>query len=353
MAYRKIGVVGAGAWGTALAQTLTRGGRKVTLWCYERELVAAINERHENDLYLPGVGLAPEVEATNDLAAMAACEAILLVSPAQFMRRICGELARHLPLRMPVVICSKGIEQGSGKLLTEVLAETLPETVPAALSGPSFAIDVARDLPAAVTLACADETIRHDLARSLAHRNFRIYESDDLLGVEIGGAVKNVLAIATGIVEGRRLGKSAHAALITRGFAEMMRFALAMGARRETMEGLSGLGDLVLTCSSPTSRNMSLGKALGEGEDLPDILAARNSVSEGMYTALAVMRIAGRKNIDMPICEAVRNILWAGESVDAGDGAGDDGAMMEIYPPLTIDEAIENLLSRPLRAEGE
>lgn len=337
---QKIGVVGAGAWGTALAQTLTSAGREVTLWAFETDLVDEINRTHENARYLKGVSLSPAIRATSELAALADCEALLLVVPAQFLRATALRLAAHLRPGTPLVICAKGIEQESGKLLTQVLAETLPEAVPAALSGPSFAIEVAAGLPAAVTLACADHALAARLARSIAHRNLRPYLSDDLTGVEVGGAVKNVLAIAAGIVEGKKLGRSAHAALITRGFAELMRFGLAMGARRETMEGLSGLGDLVLTCSSPTSRNMSLGHALGEGRALKDILAGRNNVSEGMYTAVAVMRIAERKGIDMPICEAVRNVLWGGtEGYD--------------FPPLSVDQAIDNLMSRPMKLEDQ
>ena len=338
MAIEKIGVVGAGAWGTALAQTLSRAGRRVSLWCFEKELAEEINSRHENSLYLPGVKLEEGISATSDLAEMTAQQALLLVTPAQFMRQSCRQLRLLLPDPMPLVICSKGIEQESGKLLTQVLAEELPEAIPAALSGPSFAIEVAKGLPAAVTLACEDEKLRHELAAAIGQRNFRVYESSDLTGVEIGGAVKNVLAIAAGIVEGRKLGRSAHAALITRGFAEIMRLALAMGAKRETMEGLSGLGDLILTCSSPISRNMSFGKALGEGREMSDILAERNSVTEGMFTAAAVMKMAERLGVEMPICEAVRNIIWAGD---------DD----EQYGAMSVDEAIEKLLSRPMRGQ--
>ncbi len=338
MAYQKIGVVGAGAWGTALAQTLALAGRDVSMWCHEDELVSALNTEHENKTYLPGVKLHERIRAVSDLAQIAGNDALLMVVPAQFMRGTAQELARHLKPGTPAVICSKGIEIKSGQLLTQVLSEALPNATIAALSGPSFAIEVAKGLPAAVTLACEDKSIAEPLAKAIAHRNFRVYLSDDLMGVEVGGAIKNVLAIAAGIVEGKKLGKSAHAAVITRGFAELMRLALALGARRETIEGLSGLGDLVLTCSSSTSRNMSFGHALGEGQSVADILAARNSVTEGMYTAVPVMRIANEKGIEMPICEAVRNIIWGGV----------DG---ESYPVLGVDAAIERLLSRPMRTE--
>jgi glycerol-3-phosphate dehydrogenase (NAD(P)+) len=338
MGLQKIGVVGAGAWGTALAQSLALAGRDVTLWGFERGIDADINELHENKTYLPGIGLDPGIRATTEIGDVANNEALLMVVPAQFMRATAMQLAHHLKPGTPVVICSKGIEQDSGKLLTQVLWEALPTATLAALSGPSFAIEVARGLPAAVTLACENMDIEKQLAAAIGHRNFRVYLSGDLMGVEVGGAIKNVLAIAAGIVEGKKLGKSAHAALITRGFAELMRFALALGAKRETMEGLSGLGDLVLTCSSPTSRNMSFGRALGEGLDMADFLSQRNAVTEGMYTAIAVMRIADEKGIDMPICEAVRNIIWG-------------GAEGETFPVLSVDDAIEELLSRPMKAE--
>ncbi len=340
MSLQKIGVVGAGAWGTALAQTLALAGRDVTLWAHEEQEVLAIAEHRENKVYLPSVHLAPSIRATNDLAQIARNDALLMVVPAQFMRGTATALAAHLRPGTPTVICSKGIEQDSGKLLTQVLEEALPEATLAALSGPSFAIEVARGLPAAVTLACENTRLGEQLAVAIAHRNFRVYLSEDLMGVEVGGAIKNVLAIAAGIVEGKQLGKSAHAAVITRGFAELMRFALAFGAKRQTMDGLSGLGDLVLTCSSPTSRNMSFGHALGEGSSVSEILAARNSVTEGMYTAIPVTRIAREKGIEMPICEAVRNIIWGG--VEGYD-----------YPALSVDAAIEGLVSRPMRGEKE
>ncbi len=345
MNYQKIGIIGAGAWGTALAQTLALAGRDVSLWAFEREVVAAIGADHENKTYLPGIRLQSHIKATMELGDIARNDALLMVVPAQFMRGVAQKLARHLKPGTPVIICSKGIEIDTGKLLTRVLADALPTARLAALSGPTFAIEVAKGLPGAVTLACEDAELAAQLASAIGHRNLRVYLSADLTGVEIGGAVKNVLAIGAGIVVGRKLGKSAHAALVTRGFAEMTRFAQALGARRETMEGLSGLGDLVLTCSSPTSRNMSFGQLLGEGQGVADILKERNSVTEGMYTAVPVVRIAQQHGIEMPICEAVRNIVWAGH---AGEGE-----QPEQFPTLSVDEAIENLLSRPMKAEDE
>src|SRR5262245_10288364 len=254
-----------------------------------------------------------------------------MVAPAQHVRAVASELARHLPANRPVVICAKGLERATSKLLGEVLAETLPRATQAVLSGPSFAADVARGLPAALSLASLDEGLGRALAAAIGYRHWRIYWANDPVGVQLGGAVKNVLAIAAGIVEGKGLGASAHAALVTRGFAELRRFGEALGARPETLMGLSGLGDLLLTCGSPQSRNMSLGRALGQGQTLQTVLGSRRSVAEGVYTAAAVARVAAEQAIDMPISKAVAAIV-------AGH--------------LTIDAAIEALLSRPLRAEG-
>ena len=330
MAYERIGIVGGGAWGTALAQTVRKAGRDVVLWAFEAETVAAINEDHENTAFLPGVMLDPAIRATQALGDIAACDAILMVVPAQHTRRVAGELAALLPDERPVVLCSKGIEQGARKLMSQVLDEAMPQAVPAVLSGPSFAIEVARGLPAALTFACADEELGVTLAHAIGHATFRPYWADDLTGAQIGGAIKNVLAIAAGIVSGRKLGSNAHAAITTRGFAEMVRFGEALGGRAETLTGLSGLGDLILTCGSPQSRNMSLGVALGEGQTLEEVLGARTSVSEGVYTASAVVEIAREHGLDLPICLAVNDVV--------------SGAM-------SVDDAIEGLLARPFRAE--
>jgi glycerol-3-phosphate dehydrogenase (NAD(P)+) len=254
-----------------------------------------------------------------------------MVAPAQHVRTVAGELGAHLAKGRPLVVCAKGLEQSTGKLLGEVLGESLPQATLAVLSGPSFAADVARGLPAALTLAAADEPLGRALATALGSRTLRLYWSSDVIGVQLGGAVKNVLAIAAGIVDGRGLGASAHAALVTRGFAELRRFGEALGARPETLMGLSGLGDLLLTCGSPQSRNMSLGRALGQGQALEAVLGGRRSVAEGVYTATAVVRVAAARGIDMPICQAVHAIV--------------EGR-------LGIDAAIEALLSRPQRAEG-
>jgi len=331
VSFNSVGVIGGGAWGTALAQTLSVAGQPTRLWAREAEVVAGINGSHANALFLPGVALDPGLAAIDDLAEIAAQDVVLMVAPAQHVRAVAGALAKHLPAGKPVVICAKGLEQATGKLLGEVLGETLPRATLAVLSGPSFAAEVARGLPAALTLAAADESLGQSLAEALGCRHLRIYWSGDVVGVQLGGAVKNVLAIAAGIVEGRGLGASAHAALVTRGFAELRRFGDALGARPETLMGLSGLGDLLLTCGSPQSRNMSLGRALGQGQTLQAVLGSRRSVAEGVYTAAAVARVAAEKGVDMPICRAVHAIVEG---------------------QLTVDAAIEALLSRPQRAEG-
>jgi glycerol-3-phosphate dehydrogenase (NAD(P)+) len=325
-----VGIIGGGAWGTALAQAMRRAGRDVVLWAREPEVVAAINSRHVNEVFLPGVALDKGVRATSKLGDAAACDALLLVAPAQHVRAIARELKPALRPGQPVVMCAKGIEQATGKMMGDVLGAELPHIVPAVLSGPSFAADVGRGLPAALTIACADEATGQLLAERLGSPMFRLYWTNDLVGVELGGAVKNVLAIAAGIVDGQGLGASAHAALVTRGFAEMRRLGKVLGARPETLIGLSGLGDLILTCGSPQSRNMSLGRALGRGESLTHALAGKLAVTEGVYTAAAVRRIADDKRIDMPICAAVCDIV--------------DGR-------TSVKDAIGQLMQRPLKAE--
>jgi glycerol-3-phosphate dehydrogenase (NAD(P)+) len=329
--FSSVGIIGGGAWGTALAQTMRLAGRDALIWAREPEVVAGINASHANPVFLAAVALDPGLKATADLAEVAGQDIVLMVAPAQHVRAVAAELAPRLAAAKPLVLCAKGLEQASGKLLGEVVAEVLPQATLAVLSGPSFAADVARGLPAALTLACAEAELGARLVETLAYRQFRLYRSTDVIGVQLGGAVKNVLAIAAGIVEGRGLGASAHAALVTRGFAELRRFGEALGARPQTLMGLSGLGDLLLTCGSPQSRNMSLGRALGQGETLQAILDARRSIAEGVYTAAAVAKVAAERGIDMPICAAV-NAIVSGRA--------------------TVDQAIEALLSRPLRTEA-
>ncbi len=330
--YQRIGILGGGAWGTALAQSLSRAGRDVILWAYEFETVDEINSHHRNRVYLPGVALDPAIKATTKAAELADADALLLVAPSQFVRLVAKEIAPHFAAGKPVVICTKGFEEDTGEFMTAVARSALPGAPLSVLSGPSFAGEVARDLPVALTLACEDRELGAALTAALSHRTFRLYWTDDLAGAQIGGAVKNVLAIAAGIVEGRHFGASAHAALITRGFAELVRFGVKLGGRFETLTGLSGLGDLILTCSSIQSRNMSLGHALGQGQSLEDILGTRKSITEGVYSAGAVVALAKQHGVEMPICEAV-NAVVKGQ--------------------LSVDEAVEALLTRPLRAEAD
>lgn len=313
----RIGIIGGGAWGTALATVTHRAGRDVKIWAREADVVTAINTLHENTPFLPGVPLAPEIRATVDLGEAADSDALVLVTPSQFLRATCEALSPHLDLAVPLVICAKGIEIASGALMNEVIEQTLAKRIVAVLSGPTFAVEVAREQPTAVTLACPDASVGDSLTKALATPQFRIYQSGDVVGAEVGGAVKNVLAIACGIVEGRGLGDNARAAIITRGLAEMARLSLAKGGRPETLMGLSGIGDLSLTCNAMQSRNFSLGVALGQGRTLSDILSERNSVAEGVDTAAAVNALAGQLRVDLPICLAVNAIVNNNAEMDA------------------------------------
>jgi len=312
----RIGIIGAGAWGTALAATAARAGRAVTIWAREPEVVDAINANHENPVYLKGIALPGTLRATGDLAEAGNADAVLVVTPAQFVRATTAEMASFLGSDIPVVICAKGIERDTLNLMSEVVAETLPGRPLAALSGPTFAGEVARGLPTGVTIAADDTGVADALIAAIGTRSFRAYRSDDVIGAEIGGAVKNVLAIACGISEGRGLGDNARAALITRGLAEIVRLGRAKGAKAETLMGLCGLGDLTLTCNAMQSRNFSLGHALGQGEALADILSSRNTVAEGVFSAEAVVALAARLNVEAPICAAVDAILNRGAAID-------------------------------------
>jgi glycerol-3-phosphate dehydrogenase (NAD(P)+) len=317
----RLAVIGAGAWGTALAVAARRAGADPVLWARDPQLAAAINERHANPSFLPGIALDPAIIATADLsAATETAEGALIVVPAQFVRALLTRLATVLPCGAQVLLCAKGIELGSLKTMSELAGEILPDSPIAVLSGPSFAGEVARDLPTAVTIASWDPVTARFFVAALASPRFRPYLSEDPVGAEIGGAVKNVLAIACGIVVGRGLGDNARAAMITRGLAEMIRLGVAKGARAETFSGLSGLGDLVLSCSSEQSRNHALGCALGRGEHLEEALAARRGIVEGVATAAAVVRLAGILGIEMPIAEAVSAVLHRGADIDATIG---------------------------------
>ena len=328
----QLAVLGGGAWGTALAAVSARHhpDSTISLWAREAEVVEAVNTHHENIPFLPGVPLPDNIHATTALAALAAADIILMVVPAQFAGAVLADLAPHLKPQASLVLCAKGVERDSLKLMSDVAADYVAAERLAVLSGPSFAADVARGLPTAVTLACTDAARGTYLCDILGGPGLRPYYSADIIGAEIGGAVKNVLAIACGIVAGKQLGESARAAVTARGFAEMQRLGAALGARPETLGGLSGLGDLILTCSSDTSRNFSLGRGLGEGRRIEDILGTRNSVSEGAMSALAIRQLAARHQLDLPICAAVEAVLSGQDSVD---------------------QAIEKLLARPLTAE--
>lgn len=324
---QRVGVIGAGAWGTALAQAATRSGCTVRLWAREPEVVEAVNRDRENPDFLPDVILDPAIQATGDLAEACDADVVLMVVPAQFTRGVC----RRLPdVTVPLVLCAKGFERDTGALMTEVAAAEKPDATLAVLSGPTFAREVALGLPAALTIACADEALGYDLIHMLGSATFRPYWSDDPVGVQIGAAVKNVLAVAAGVIMGRQLGENARAGMITRGLSEIVRLGEALGARRETLMGLSGLGDLVLTATSLTSRNTSLGEAIGRGRSLDDVLGERRTVAEGVWTAAAIAGLAERHGVDMPICRAADAILHHGADIDA---------------------TIAGLLHRPFRAE--
>ena len=330
---KHIGVIGGGAWGTALAAAAARAGRRVTLWAREPEVAAAIRARHENRRFLPGIVLDPAIRATADLSEAVRADLLLLAAPAQHLAATAEQVARAADGAPPAVICAKGIERERGALMSEAVRRVAPDLPLAALSGPTFAREVARGLPAAVSLACTDPRLGAAIADALGGAAFRPYLTDDLIGVQIGGAVKNVIAIAAGIAVGRGLGDNARAAIVARGFAELVRLAVARGARQETLAGLAGLGDLVLTCTSAQSRNYALGRAIGGGDGGRDgeAPAGGAALTEGVASAPAVAAMAAALGVEMPIAAAVDAVLHRGASVD---------------------DAIGGLLSRPLRPEA-
>ncbi|MCV0426144.1 MAG: NAD(P)-dependent glycerol-3-phosphate dehydrogenase [Roseibium sp.] len=331
-AINKVGVIGGGAWGTALALTAARAGRDVVLWARDPGTVSDIRARRQNTRYLPGITFDEELNATDKLDEVVGTDAILLVTPAQTTRAMLSAIKDAGEVRGPIVLCAKGIEQSTGKLLSTVMSEELPGVDPGVLSGPSFADDVARGLPTAVTVAANSNDLAHNLCKALQSPCFRPYASTDVLGTQIGGALKNVLAIACGAVVGRKLGASAQAALTARGFAELTRVGTAMGAQGETLTGLSGLGDLVLTCSSSQSRNFSFGVRLGEGFMASELIAAGGKLAEGAYSARVAVKLAERYGIELPICATVAKMI-------------DDN--------LSIDDALNTLMARPLKSETE
>lgn len=325
---QKIGVIGAGAWGTALAQTLSKGGRDVLLWAREPEVVNSINSDHVNTMFLPETSLSETLKATNEITEVSQCDILLLVTPAQHIRSAMEDLKDDLAEGKPLVICSKGIELKSGMLLSQVVEELAPEATCAVLSGPTFAGEVARGLPSAVTIAATDRDVARELREALGVKTFRPYITNDVIGAQLGGAIKNVIAIACGIVYGRKMGENSRAALLTRGVAEIARLGIAMEAQKETLLGMCGIGDLMLTCSSMQSRNFSLGVSLGEDKTLDEILGPRKAVTEGVHTSSAALDLAKQHAVDMPITEAVHACLHQG---------------------VSIDDAIEEMLNRPFR----
>lgn len=332
--FQRIAVIGAGAWGTALAQSFAANGAQVLLWAYEQDVVDMINATRQNDIYLQGITLDDRLTATSDMAAICACDVIVLVPPTQHVARIVQSMVPHINSRKtPILIASKGIEISTGRLVSHIVQGLLPENPIGVLTGPSFAIEVAKGLPAALTLAMqsAHESLAYQLCEALATPHFRLYVGDDVIGAQIAGAVKNVIAIACGIAHGKEMGDNARAALLTRGLAEMVRLGQAMGADAQTFLGLSGVGDLTLTCNAMQSRNFSLGVAIGKGARAADVLAERSSVAEGYYTAEAIVKLAGELKIEMPICTAVYETL---------------------HKDKAIDYIIKGLLQRPVSSDG-
>lgn len=326
-----IGIIGAGAWGTALAQIYAVAGNDVILQARDPALVGSINRDRANPQYLPGIALNPGLRATNDMNEAAAANTVLIVTPAQHVRATLKTIAPQITTQKPLVLCAKGIELNTGKMMTDVAAEETPDATIAILTGPNFAGEIARGLPSASTVAASTLDAANRICATLNSKTLRPYASDDLIGAEIGGAVKNVIAIASGIIHGKGLGESARAALITRGLAEIGRLAVAMGGKRETLMGLCGMGDMMLTCSSMQSRNFSLGVLLGQGQTLDDILAARHGVTEGIHTARAVTVLAQKTGVDMPIANMVDQCLNHG---------------------VDLNESIRKIMERPLKAEG-
>ena len=328
---QKIGVIGAGSWGTAMAIAAGRAGRKVSIWALEADVVNEINETHENKTFLSGIKLDPAITATTDIGEALDVDAVLMVAPAQHVRAVCEMAKDSWKPGTPIILCSKGVEKNTLLLMSEIAKEILGDGAPIAiLSGPTFAKEVANGLPSAVTLACADAELGQQLVDAMASKTFRPYYSNDIIGAQLGGAIKNVLAIACGIVEGRGLGNNARAALITRGLAEIARLGKVLGADPMTLMGLSGLGDLTLTCNAMQSRNFSLGYELGQGKKLAEVLSERNTVAEGVPSSTSVVELAQKNQVDMPICQAVYAIL----NVEAD-----------------LDSVVLGLLNRPLNVE--
>ena len=328
--YSSISVIGAGAWGTAIASTLSKNQKFINLWAKELEVTNSINTKNENTLFLPGIKLSPKIKAYNDFKFLEISDLLFFVTPAQYFRQTLENISNAINKNVPIVLCSKGVEIKTLKLMSEIANNVLPSNPVAVLSGPSFAVDVANNLPTALTLACEDSDIRKKIAETINSAEFRIYQSQDIIGAQIGGATKNIIAIASGVVYGKGLGDSARSALIARGYFEITQLAKAMGGKERTLTGLSGMGDLILTCNSQTSRNFTLGMKLGKGMNINEATNGLTSIAEGMFSTKAIVQLAKIHNVTMPITESI-NKLINNES--------------------NIDSIIEELLSRPLKEE--
>lgn len=331
--YKNLGIIGAGAWGTALAMSGTRAGLKAQIWAFEKDVVDSINNAHQNSLYLPNTTLPDNLTASTDIISVAKhSDVLLLTVPTQFMAKTLEPLVGHLPTNTPLIICSKGVEIGTGRLISQIVQGLFPDNPVGILTGPSFAGEVAQDLPTALTLAMPDiyQDLALKLCAALSHQHMRLYASDDVIAAQVGGAIKNVIAVACGIAEGKQMGCNARAAIITRGLAEIARLTRALGGDPTALMGLAGLGDLTLTCNAMQSRNFSLGVAVGQGQKVSQILAERTSVAEGYYTAKATVELADKLDVDMPICKGVFDTL---------------------YHEKAIEHVIKNLLERPVQKE--
>lgn len=329
--YSSISVIGGGAWGTAIASTLTKNQDCINLWAKELEVVNSINTKNENNLFLPGISLSKKIKAHNDFKFIDMSDLLFFVTPAQYFRKTLKDISNKIDKNVPIVLCSKGVEIKTLNLMSEIANNILPDNPIAVLSGPSFAIDVANNLPTALTLACDTDDVGGKIAETINSAEFRIYQSRDIIGAQIGGATKNIIAIASGIVYGKGLGDSARSALIARGYSEIVQLAKAMGGKEKTLTGLSGMGDLILTCNSQTSRNFTLGVKLGRGMNINEATNGLTSIAEGMFSTKAIVKLAKIHNVIMPITDSINKLI---------DNESD------------IDTIIEELLSRPLKEES-
>ncbi len=329
---KKIGIIGGGAWGTALGSNLSELNKNVVLWSRNKKVVNSINMNNINDIYLPNIKLNKNLQSTNSEETLRDFDILIFAVPTQYIRSIIILLNKIITRETIIINCSKGIEKETLFFPSRIFKEELPNSSFAILSGPTFATEVAKNLPSAITLACDSNLSHVELAKNLNSESLRFYFSEDIIGVELGGALKNIIAIAAGIIDGAKLGKNAHAALLSRGLAEINRFGLTLGAKSETLMGLSGLGDLTLTANSIKSRNFSLGNAIGQGIKPNDFLSNKNSITEGVFTTQAAVSMAEKFKVDIPIIKAVNSIL-KGEK--------------------NLHDTLNEFFSRPLKFENE